>query len=87
MMDNLVRFIIGIAVSLVIVAAGVIVFILLLPLILGGGIAAALLIGGGAAVFFIVMLFAFIWYMARKEPEMPKGKHSRDYSIKQGKDV
>ncbi|MBD3313754.1 hypothetical protein GF345_04900 [Candidatus Woesearchaeota archaeon] len=83
-MRNIIRFLIGLLVFLVLLLTGIIALALLSPAIIGASLLFALVGAIAAIIFAIALFFAFIWFMSRKEPD--EGK-SRNYSIKQGEEI
>lgn len=80
--QNIFRFIVGIASSLVLLVVVGILLLIFSPLIFGSVIIIIILIilfGGLASILYTL---AFIWYFVRKEPEEGKNK---SFSISQGK--
>jgi len=81
-MKNIIRFLIGIGVFILALILGAIVFLLLSPLIVVGSVVFIVMTALTLLIVAVVGIFAFIWYMARKEPVV---KHS-NYSMSQGRD-
>jgi hypothetical protein len=78
-MGNILRFIAGLALTPFIVIGLIALLLLFTPFIVAGTILFYILI----AIVIIIGIFSFIWYLARKEPELGSNK---DFSIDQARD-
>ncbi len=79
-MNNIIRFLIGTIIAVVVLILGIVLLAIATPLILIGSILFYALM----AIVVVIGIISFIWYMSRNET--PKGQN-RDYSIGQGKEV
>ena len=83
-MNNIFRFLIGLAVFFMVLLLIGLGLIIISPLIIAG-IIIYLLIAGIILIVYITGVFiAFIWHISQNQPELGKNK---TYSIKQGKEV
>lgn len=86
-MKNIYRFLIGLAITLVVIILLAVLLTVLAPLIIAGVILFYVIIVSVVLLLVIAGFFVFVWYISRKEPEGKNTKASSNYSIDQGKEV
>ena len=83
-MKNFFRFLIGLVAFFIILILGIVLLIVFSPAIIAISAILLILFIKALRLFVSAGFFAFIWYLSREEP---KRKKSKNYSIKQGKNV
>jgi uncharacterized protein (DUF2062 family) len=86
-MNNWSRFFVGLMVFFGVIILATVLLVLFSPLILAGTVTFIILGAIAGVIISAIGFFTFIWFLARKEPEVEETTASNDYSIDQGKEV